>query len=264
MPDMPAPAAEDAPLLLDLADGCATVTLNRPAQHNRLDGADLDALSNLLGRIDSNPDVRVMVLTGNGRSFCAGYDLGQLAKGASGEAPAPERFSFGSLVDRVEAMRVPTIAALNGGVYGGGTDLGLACDFRIGVAQTRIMMPAGQIGLHYYASGIRRYTTRMGPGAAKRLFLLGETLDAAEMLRVGYLDELVPDLDALRARVAAIAGLIANAPSAEVIQSMKRAIDRIARGDMNPTEADAASTRSRRSPIVAAAVQARLAARKKG
>jgi len=160
-------------------------------------------------------------------------------------------------------MRVPTVAALNGGVYGGGTDLGLACDIRIGVAQSRMMMPAGQIGLHYYASGIRRYVTRMGPGAAKRLFLLGETLQAEEMLRIGYLDEVVPDLDALRARVDVIARLLADAPSAEVIQGMKRAINRVAMGDMDPADADAASARSRRSPVVAASVAARLAARKK-
>jgi enoyl-CoA hydratase/carnithine racemase len=103
----------------------------------------------------------------------------------------------------------------------------------------------------------------MGPGAAKRLFLLGETLHAEEMLRIGYLDEILPDLDALRARVDVIAGLLANAPSAEVIQGMKRAINRIADADMDPSEADAASAKSRRSPIVAAAVAARLAAKRR-
>jgi len=257
------PPSDENPLLVAIADGRATVTLNRPAMHNRLDGTDLAALADALGEIDDNPEVRVVVLTGNGRSFCSGYDLGTLAKGASGAAPVSDRFSFGTLVDRVEAMRAPTIAALNGGVYGGGTDLALACDFRIGVAQTRMMMPAGQIGLHYYASGIRRYVTRMTPGAAKRLFLLGETLHAEEMLRIGYLDEIVPDLDALHTRVDMIAGLLVNAPSAEVIQGMKRAINRIADANMDPREADAASAASRRSPIVAAAVAARLAKRKK-
>lgn len=252
---------EDNPLVVAVADGRATITLNRPALHNRLDGADLARLGAVLGEIDANPEVRVVVLTGTGKSFCSGYDLGTLAKGAGGDRPVGERFSFATLVDRLEAMRAPTIAALNGGVYGGGTDLGLACDFRIGVAGARMMMPAGQIGLHYYAGGIRRYVTRMSPGAAKRLFLLGETLDAAEMLRIGYLDEIVPDLDALRARVDTIASLIAGAPSAEVIQGMKRAINRVAAADMDPTEADAASAASRRSPVVAAAVAARLAKR---
>ena len=261
MPD--APHHDDSPLLVAIDQGRATVTMNRPAMHNRLDTADLEALGRALEAIDADRAVRVLVLTGNGRSFCSGYDLGSLAKGAAGEAPVAERFSFATLVDRLETMRVPTIAALNGGVYGGGTDLGLACDFRIGVAATRIMMPAGQIGLHYYASGIRRYVTRMTPGAAKRLFMLGEALDAEEMLRIGYLDEIVPDLAALHARVDTLAGLIANAPSSEVIQSMKRAINRIAAANMDPAEADAASAASRRSPIVAQAVAARLAARKK-
>jgi len=254
--------AEDDPLLVSIAEGRATITLNRPGLHNRMDGADLARLGETLEALDRDPEVRVVVLTGNGRSFCSGYDLGSLAKGASGERPVSDRFNFATIVDRVETLRAPTIAALNGGVYGGGTDLALACDFRIGVAHTRIMMPAGQIGLHYYASGIRRYVTRMSPGAAKRLRLLGETLDAQEMLRVGYLDEIVPDLDALRARVDTVAGLLANAPSPEVIQGMKRAINRIANADMDPTEADAASAASRRSPVVAASVSARLAARK--
>src|ERR687893_246892 len=87
------------------------------------------------------------------------------------------------MVDRLEAVRVPTIARLQGGVYGGATDLALACDFRIGHEGIEMVMPAGRLGVHYYASGLRRYVSRLGLNTAKRLFLTAERLDAAGAVR---------------------------------------------------------------------------------
>ena len=75
-------------------------------------------------------------------------------------------------MDRLEAMRMPTLCALNGGVYGGATDMALACDFRLGVKGMRFFMPAARFGLHYYPSGLRRYTQKVSPSFAKRAFLL--------------------------------------------------------------------------------------------
>lgn len=262
MPDTPAPMSE--PPSLTIADGRATIRLNRPALHNRLEPADVSTLGEMVAEVDLRADVRVLILTAGGKSFCSGYDLGTVAASAAGQATAERKSSsFGEMVDRIEACRVPTICALNGPVYGGGTDMALACDFRLGTEACRMFMPAGQIGLHYYHGGLRRYTARLGLGAAKRLFLLGEPIDAAEMLRIGYLDEVLSDLTAIEARTAAIAGLIADAPSAEVMQSMKRCLNRIADGDLDPSEAEAAWAASRKSPVVAAAVAARLAARKR-
>src|ERR1700758_4442165 len=95
------------------------------------------------------------------------------------------------MVDRLEDLGVPTICRLNGGVYGGSTDLALACDFRIGVDTSEMFMPAARLGLHYYTSGIKRYVSRLGADNAKRLFLTAEKISAAEMLRIGYLTALV-------------------------------------------------------------------------
>src|SRR5262249_56319956 len=94
--------------------------------------------------------IRVLVLTAAGRTFCAGFNLGELA---------PERYDesapgFDRLVDQLEALRVPTIAAVGGSLYGGGTDLALACDFRIGVPGIELMMPASRIGVQYYPGGV--------------------------------------------------------------------------------------------------------------
>ncbi len=254
-----------SPPTLHIAEGRATIRLNRPAHHNRLETSDFAALAEFFTRVEHEPTVRVLVLAASGASFCAGYDLKDLA--ADGEAaddPADHGGigAFAAMVDQIEACRVPTICALNGPVYGGGTDLALACDFRIGVPQCRMFMPAGRFGLHYYHSGLRRYATRMGLSAAKRLFLMGETFDAAEMRRVGYLDEIAADHDALAVRVDEMAAIVLRAASPAVINSMKRELNRIAAAEMDPSAANAAWTVSRRSSEVAAAVAGHLAARK--
>ncbi len=156
----------------------------------------LDALDSL----ERNDAVRVVVLTGTGRAFSGGYDLGDIAARQQQPAPNASRASFEDLANRIEDFPMPTICRLNGGVYGGSTDLALACDFRIGIEACEMFMPAARLGLHYYPGGIRRYVARLGVGAAKKLFLTAERIDATEMLRIGYLDEVVP-ADALdRAR----------------------------------------------------------------
>ncbi len=252
-----------APPTFETHGGIGRVRLNRPKQHNRLEPGDIAALSAILDQVAGDASVRVLVLESQGKSFCAGYDLSDLAS-AGGAAPGDGGIGmFAEVVDRLEACRPPTICAVQGPVYGGGTDLALACDFRIGVEGIRMFMPAATFGLHYYGGGLRRYVTRLGLGAAKRLFLLGQTIEAAEMLRIAYLDELLPDETALRARVDAVAATLLGAASADVLNSMKRALNRIAAADVDPTEADAAWTASRRSPEVAAAVAARLAERKR-
>ena len=135
------------------------------------------------------------------------------------------------MVSRVEQLRVPTIARLQGGVYGGSTDLALACDFRIGHDGIEMFMPAGRLGVHYYESGLRRYVSRLGLNTAKRLFLTAEKLDARELLRVGYLTHMTTR-EALDAEVDALADRIAEmAPLA--VQGMKRALNEIAHGTLD-------------------------------
>jgi enoyl-CoA hydratase/carnithine racemase len=117
---------------------------------------------------------------------------------------------------------------LNGGVYGGATDLALACDFRIGVEGMRLVMPAARLGIVYYESGIRRYVSRLGVAAAKKLFLTAQPIDAAELLRIGYLDEVIPAAELMARAEALAATLAANAPLA--VAGLKRAINEAAAG----------------------------------
>jgi enoyl-CoA hydratase/carnithine racemase len=198
---------------------CATILLRRPAQHNRIDPQDIQVMMAHLDDIERSPAVRALVLTGSGsQTFCSGYTLGAIQSCLD--------HSFEDLLDRVEALALPTLCALNGSVYGGGTDLALCCDFRIGVTGSRMFMPAAKFGLHYYPGGLRRFVTRIGPDFTKKLFLTGLPSDAAEMLRVGYLNELVTPGE-LPARVEAYVNAI-GAGEANAVASMKRHIDGLA------------------------------------
>jgi enoyl-CoA hydratase len=223
----PDPDAGTTPLLT--IDGArATIRLNRPRQLNKITPDDIVALLGQFDVIEKSEAVRVVVLTGTGRAFSGGYDLGDIAaRQKQTAAPSPSRTSFEELANRIEDFPLPTICRLNGGVYGGSTDLALACDFRIGTHTCEMLMPAARLGLHYYPSGMRRYVSRLGVAAAKKLFLTAQKIDAAEMLRIGYLDAAVP-ADQLDGHVDALATVLAaNAP--KVMRGMKAAINEIAR-----------------------------------
>ena len=223
-------AVEATPPVLSVHDGVATIRLNRPAVANRIEPQDLVALSAAFDRIDNDPAIRVLVLTGTGRIFSSGYHLGDLQDRASGQDDRRD-LSFEDMANKLENLRVPTICKLNGGVYGGSTDLALCCDFRIGDASAQMFMPAARLGLHYYESGMVRYVTRLGVNAAKQLVLTARKIQAEEMFRIGYLttlceagqldatvDELVKDLSGL-------------APLS--VTGMKRAINEIARNQLD-------------------------------
>ena len=163
----------------------------------------------------------MLVLTGTGNAtFSSGFTVDAIANRLDR--------SFEDLLDTVEQFPLPTLCALNGSVYGGATDLALCCDFRIGVHGSRMFMPAARFGLHYYPGGLRRYVTVLGVAQAKRLFLTAQTLDALEMLRAGFLTELVYKR-ALGTKVAEYVGALELCEPA-VVASMKQQLNAIATG----------------------------------
>ena len=215
--------------LLHLSGGRATLTLNRPDQHNRLHVEDLLALQRHFDALAADASVKLLVLTGSGRSFCSGFHLGELDGPAQAHSAGPQLFE--QTVDRLEALALPTVCRLNGSVYGGAIDLALACDFRVGAAGMALRMPAARLGLHYYPNGLRRYVSRLGLATAKRLFLLAESVAAAELLALGYLDRLA-EPGQLDAEVQAIAdALAAGAPLA--LRGMKASLNEMARGEFD-------------------------------
>jgi enoyl-CoA hydratase len=243
------------PPVLELSGARATIRLNRPKHLNRLQAEDLGILLGLFDRIEADPAIRVLVVTGTGRAFSAGYDLNSVAERAvSADEEKSAGSAFEAVVNRLEDLRVPTICRLNGGVYGGSTDLALACDFRIGVDTCEMFMPAARLGLHYYKSGIARYVSRLGADNAKKLFLTAEKIGAPEMLRIGYLTAMVPaeSLDEEVDRLATLLG--GNAPVA--MAGMKRTINEIARGKLDEAAADQRARDSMRGAEIKEGVSA--------
>lgn len=204
---------------LDYDGPAAVIQLRRPREHNRIDPADIGVIRGHLDAIRQRSESRVVVFTASGQqTFSSGYTIQAIIDTLD--------HRFEDLLDVIEDYPLPTICALNGSVYGGGTDLALCCDFRIGVRGVRMFMPAAKFGLHYYPGGLRRFVTQLGLTQAKRIFLTAQTIGDEDMNRIGFLTELVQreQLDAtVRGYVEAIA---ACEPLAVV--SMKRQMNAIA------------------------------------
>ena len=216
---------------LEIVDATAIITLRRPGQHNRIDPDDPTVLLQHIETVRAAPTVRLLVLTGEGeKTFCSGYTLGQIG--------ARLDRSLEEMLDALEAVDVPTLCALNGSAYGGGTDMALACDFRIGVRGCRLFMPAARFGLHYYPGGLRRFVTRLGCSVAKKIFLTGMTMDSEELLRTGFLTELV-ERDELQSRIDLYRDSIVRC-DAQAVRSMKRHINAISAGEWSEASGRAA------------------------
>jgi len=173
-------------ILFDQTGHIGILTLNNPARHNSLGQGELEAIQAYLRNVNESPDVRVLVVTGAGeKTFCAGASLSELGEGKiSGDC-------FQATTDMLAELAIPTIASLNGNVFGGGVELALSCDFRVGIEGSRMRVPAAAIGLCYPVSGINRFVERLGVNLAKRILVASETFDAEAMLEIGFLDHLV-------------------------------------------------------------------------
>lgn len=215
--------------VLSIDQHIATITLQRPKQANRLEPQDLAAIAQYLETVNANPQVLVLCIQSTGKYFCSGFDINQIGQART--------VSFESLVDALEQARPVTIALIQGGVYGGATDLALACDFRIGAAAIDMFMPAARLGLHYYPSGLARYVSRLGLDMAKRLFLTAEKIDASQMRACGFLTHLVADGELAAAGQTLAHTLAGMAPLA--LLGMKKHLNALARGALD-TEALAA------------------------
>src|SRR5260370_18272708 len=147
--------AASAPVL-EINGARATIRLNRPKHLNRLQPEDLDALLGMLARIEADPGLRVLVLTGTGRAFSSGYDLGSIAERTANAQGQTAGSAFEIVVNRLEDFALPTICRLNGGVYGGATDLALAWDFRIAADTCHIFIPPPRLGPPLHNNRIKR------------------------------------------------------------------------------------------------------------
>ena len=224
---MTAADLDPSPPQLSIHGGVATLVLHRPAQRNRLESGDLQVLMQHFDRIEADPAVRVVVLTsvtaGQPKPvFCAGYDISGFESDALGST------TFEAVAQRLAGLRPITVCALNGSVYGGATDLVLACDLRMGLQGVEWRMPATAIGLHYYPSGLQRYVSALGVHAAKRAFLTARPFDVAQLQALGLFEAVVGPEVWHATLEALVQDILALAPAA--VQDTKRSLNEIANG----------------------------------
>ena len=194
--------------LFALHEAIATITINRPKALNALNRDTLVELDYLIGRLGADRGIRVVVLTGAGeKSFVAGADISHMQSLSAGQAR-----EFGQLGQRVmnglEAMPQPVIAAINGFALGGGCELALACDIRYAAENAKFGQPEVNLGVIPGFGGTQRLPRIIGAGLASELLFSGEIIDAAEALRIGLVNKVLA-VDKLLAETYRLAGVIA-------------------------------------------------------
>jgi len=191
------------------APGVALLTISNPDKRGALDRTLLESLRFALERLDA----RCVVVTGEGRAFCAGYDVEELlAEGYDDGEEAGSGHPFPTALAAIEAYPYPVLAALNGATIGGGLELAIACDLRIAADTVQLGMPPAKLGVVYATAGLNRFLTTIGAARTRELFMTGRRIDAATAERWGLVNEVV-EAEALRDAALALAGEIAaNAP----------------------------------------------------
>lgn len=194
-----------------VAQGVATLTLNRPARRNALSGELMDAMAERLGAARDDADVRVVVITGAGdRAFCAGGDLaGGMAAGGGGfPSQIAEKGRYADLLREVRAFGKPVVARLGGDAMGGGVGLLLACDLAVAADDVRVGLPEIRVGL--WPMMVTALLVRhVGRKVALEMMMLGEKLPAQRAQALGLLNRVVPR-EHLDEEVAKVAGALAS------------------------------------------------------
>jgi enoyl-CoA hydratase len=203
-----------ANLLYQQRDATAYVTVNRPTVLNALDTPTWAELKTAFEIIRDDPQIRGAILTGAGdKAFIAGADIGELAKATSIQAEQSSRFGQ-SVLDLIENLGKPVIAAVNGFALGGGCETAMACTIRIAAEAARFGQPEVKLGLPPGGGGTQRLPRLVGKGRALQLILTGEAIDAHEAWRIGLVNEVVPSAELMPRAEAVLGKILANAPIA--------------------------------------------------
>ncbi len=224
-------------IVTKVRDGVCTVLLDRPETRNAFNGVMLQALAEAVQAAEADDAVRVVVLAGSGKAFCAGADLGWMAAAAFEGPEANDRNArtMGGVFHMLSACRKPTIARVHGAAMGGGVGLASACDFVVAGPQAFFALSEVRLGL---VPGVISpfVVRRLGAARARAAFLLGGRISAADAYRQGLADVLVtvgPDADEAQAIDAAVAGLVAElvCGGPEALAACKRLVDGVAGRD---------------------------------
>ncbi len=213
-------------LTFDVADRIATITVTRPDKLNAINDALMGALGTAIDQVRARDDVAGAVLTGAGRAFVAGADIAELQRKSPIEAHAMSKRGQ-ALFRHIELLPKPVIAAVNGFALGGGCELAMACHVRLASEHAKFGQPEVKLGTIPGYGGTQRLPRLIGAGRALQLLLTGETIDAAEALRIGLVNAVVPAGELLAAARAMVAQMVANGPLAiaHCIDAVRRGTD---------------------------------------
>ncbi len=225
------------PVLIEVSDGVAVITINRPEARNAVNGAVARGMAAAVDDMDARSDVRVLILTGAGGTFSAGMDL----KGfLSGDTPVIPGRGFGGIVEQPPGK--PVIAAVEGYALAGGFELVLACDLVVASDQAKFGLPEVRRGLVAGAGGLLRLPRRIPYHLAMEIALTGEPVSAAYLREAGLINAMVPAGEALAGARELAGRIAANAPLA--LAAAKRVI-------VESADWDSASAFARQSEIIA-------------
>ncbi len=217
-------------ILLEIDGSIAILTINRPDKMNAVNNATVDELDQALSEIEKNPDLRVMILTGAGdKSFVAGADIFEVQKRDQILARSETRRRQ-EVYSRIEALEIPSIAAINGWALGTGLELAMACTMRIASAKARLGQPEVKLGIIPGAGGTQRLPKLIGMGRAMEMILTGEPIKPDQALVFGLVNKVV-EPEQLMDEVKVLAATLIERPKLAV-QYGKEAVLRYAEGSL--------------------------------
>ncbi|MGA2822732.1 MAG: enoyl-CoA hydratase-related protein [Bacteroidales bacterium] len=177
-------------LKVEISEGVALITVNRPAAMNALNSAFFAEFNDLLNNIGKDDTIRILVITGEGKAFVAGADIAEMVNMNFDQAGRFSKMGQKTFL-RLEKLEIPVIAAVNGFALGGGFELAMACDFRIASSSAKFGQPEVNLGLIPGYAGTQRLSRLAGMGNALFLILTGEMITAEEALRSGLVQKVV-------------------------------------------------------------------------
>ena len=208
-------------ILCAIEEGIATITMNRPEKRNAMNRALLDGLVNNFKELETNTDVRVIVIHGEGKAFCSGLDLRELS---ARQQAADAEMGVVEILQLVEESRHPTIAMVQGDALAGGCELALHCDMRVVSDVARFGMPLARIGLVIPFQLCQKLVEIVGPAFTKQILLSGQPVDAKRAYEIGMVHQLVSAAELEEATYALARTIAGNAPLS--LSGMKTTIHR--------------------------------------
>ena len=201
-------------LLLEIADGVAVMTINRPKVLNAVSDDTALELAEALDAVEKNDSVRVVVITGQGdKAFCAGHDIGTFNAMSCLEARQSSIWN-NEVMQKIHLFPKPVIAAVNGYAFGAGSEIALACDFRIAAENARFGLPEVSLGIIPGQGGTQRLARLIGMGPAKYYMFTGEHIKADRAYQLGLVEKVVPLAELMPTCTGIAAKIMANGPVA--------------------------------------------------